>query len=193
MREPFRPRYRWLTGNIARRVGRFTWARFSHQRFRDAVNSDGLPSNSTTPMNQFAMVNPAAQHSSHRLTLATETLDYSTPECVKLCFFMTSASQLLTRSRFVMSKYRLERYTRTDTNTHICMRASNALLHHCAAKLMDSSDTWLFQNQMSTVLLLAQAQFQDQVPYLGEFIQPILLLNVPAHSRHMCSPFPIIL
>lgn len=59
---------------------------------------------------------------------------------------------------------------------------------------MHSSDTPLFQNKTSAVLLLAQLQFQEQVPYLGEFIQPaLLLLNVPAHSHHTCSPFAMIL
>lgn len=32
-----------------------------------------------------------------------------------------------------------------------------------------SSDTRFFQNKTSAVLLLAQVQFQEPVPYLGEF------------------------
>lgn len=56
-----------------------------------------------------------------------------------------------------------------------------------------SSDTRFFQNKTSAVLLLAQIQFQEQVPYLGEFLQPVSLLSVPAHSHHTCSPFAMIL
>lgn len=101
-----------------------------------------------------------------------------------LSLLMTSSSQSLTL-------WILELHSLIETGGLYCdiVDMSSSMSHF----IIHSSNTRLFQNKTSAVLLLAQVQFQDQVSDLGEFTQPVLLLNVPAHSRHTCSPFAMIL